>query len=396
MPQRQKSRTKKQAKGNPQTKRAPKPQAKNGNVNRPRRFGGRRPNPTQRRVAVIKHPMLHYSPFHNKGHISTSHANGESTPIESILNFSITHGVGYEGIMLFSWTPTVNLVHYFNKSVSSGADVLGIPFYASQLGALASNQPLSIKPIRNGLRLMNTTAALTIEGIVYATPVLAPLQLNFAANNPGDQFCRLSAADFTSLASFIIGNKHSRRILHKDLSKHSFVNVPLSETAYETFYDFVERDTTDETVNVDFETIYNQLEKNAPMTKWLIYFPPVGNGQNMSLQINRIDACKYPLNTALNTTSTTPPRITAETHKTNIANAHAVLKQPNSTKEAHWYTPITTAIANSASSIGQDLVKVGERAVRSGIGSVGRAAYRAISAGAEVAEEGALVAAAVL
>lgn len=301
--------TKHQANNKPQKKSKVKPPQKK--AAKPKN----RSQPKGRRTTQV-HPMAIYSPFHSRGHVPTAHPHTESVPIDSILNGQYAHSGGYEYIYLLSWTPTTYLASiFYSKADQSVNPVGGFVWAGQQLGATIGAQPLTIKPLRLGMRIKNVSPILSLAGVCYACPVNAPLPIVFGEDNVGNSSVKLSLADFNGLKNHIVNNRNVQTIGATQLEKRTFVCVPNSEVDYERFYDFNEGPVGDNLDNLMWETSYNQIQYATPMTQWLLYFPTTTVEQQYAYTIRRTDACKYPILSALQNTATVPPRISTDQHR---------------------------------------------------------------------------------
>jgi hypothetical protein len=334
------------------------------------------------------HPMSLFSPFHSRGHVPTAHPHTEYVPIDSILNGSYTHTAGYEYMYLLSWTPTTYLMTTFYSKADQSVDPVGGNVWAGQqLGATASTQPLSIKPLRLGFRLHNITANLTKGGACYACPINAPLPITFAADSGANNYVNLSLANFNGLKSYLINNRNVQTINQKDLEKRTFVCVPNSEVDYERFFDFVEADVPTNADNVVWQTAYTAVQSATPLTQWLIYFPSMSTDQNYIYTVRRTDACKFPILSALQNTATRPPRLATEVHRNLTRTAGALVLHESGTHHETWGQRILHAGENAAGNIGTGIVNGAEWFARNALVRGGAKLARAIGwVGAEAAE----------
>lgn len=314
-----------------------------------------KPKPMRRNGSGV-HPMALYSPFHNRGHVPTSHPHSEFVPIDSMISSAYNHTAGFEYIYLLTWTPTAYLLTaFYNKADGSLDPVGGHVFAGQQLGATAGAQPLSIKPMRLGLRLQNVTSQLNKAGIVYACPVTSPFPITFGADSGANNWISITLATFNGMKGFVINNRHTQEIPATEIHKRTFVCVPNNEVDYERFYDFSEGDVPTNNDNVIWQAAYSTIQSSTPMSQWLIYVPEAG-AQNYVYTIRRTDGCKYPIQSALQNTATKPPRIGVETHKTLVAAANAAIHDPEASKHEGWGTRLLHAGEDSLARLGTGLI----------------------------------------
>lgn len=327
----------------------------------PRRKAKKAPAKSQkprsmRRPGASVHPMALYSPFHNRGHVPTSHPHSEFVPIDSMISSALNHSLDYEYMYLVSWTPTTYLLTTFYSKADGSVDPVGGNVYAGQqLGATTGSQPLSIKPIRLGFRLKNVTAQLVKAGIIYACPITSPFPIAFGADNAGNNNISIALSVFNGMKNFIVNNRHTQEIPATEIHKRTFVCAPNNEVDYERFYDFSEGNVPTNADNVIWETAYTAIQSSTPMTQWLIYVPEAGL-QNYVYTIRRTDGCKFPIQTALQNTATKPPRIGVESHKTLVAAANAAIHDPESTKHESWGAKLLHAGEDSLARLGTGLI----------------------------------------
>ena len=326
---------------------------------------------------MAHHVMQILSPFHSSGHVPTSHPHSAFTPIHSVINWSTTHAVGFQYLYMISWTPTGYVATSMYDKVDGSLSTVGGNLYAApQLGLAPGSQPLSTKPLRSGLRMLNVNPSLTIEGTCYALPVSDPLPITFAADSGSDPWVNITHTNFNNLVSYITTNPKVKVILAKDVHKHTFVNVPLSETAYEKFYQFNQENIPDNANNVTWQNAYTSIQYDMPMTQWVLYFPTTSSAQNYSVNAVRTDGCRYPTTTALNSAGSVPPKISSDQHKSMISGAKGVVMDPTKgTAHKGWVGRVVEEAEAGLERLGQGAVHAGEWLIGQGLSKLaGRAA----------------------
>lgn len=159
---------------------------------------------------------------------------GNFTCVNSLSRFSYTTNVNAYTQFIFCVTPSaIRTFAWASATLSPGGGVGWVVWQQQQLSA-NNTVPLDIRPLRQSVRMRNTTQNLNIAGAVTTVLVPQSLVATYIASNS------MNAATISSFWGFANNNPSSKTFSGKELTKsHTFVQPPSSFVAYNSYLDWI-------------------------------------------------------------------------------------------------------------------------------------------------------------
>jgi len=168
----------------------------------------------------------------------------------------------------------------------------GVYLGGLNLTHLHANPPSSIRPMRAGFKLRNSTQFTNIEGVVRILVASGGLEWAFA--NVLDTSLDLQTTFITELVTMCSTNPKSVEYTMASLqSEKEFVIPPASMSDYNRYRDFSTESTSMNTI----KGLLTATKTDMPMSTVVFHIPKASNtAQNLNLTIGQQDACRFPAN----------------------------------------------------------------------------------------------------
>ena len=228
---------------------------------------------------------------------------GNSTTVNSVLRFQVGTSTTLYCMMVYAWTPGALRIFkwVFNSSTNAVTDFSdGNRKYLAFLDPASNTLPLSIRPLRMGLKMRNQTVFTSISGTVQTLLVQDPLDwlgTTGGVANIDTTGADLQPSDNYAKAIFdlVQGSPHTRTYTAMDFSStKTFVVPPASAVGYNDWQGTdVRTASTEATPWPGAISALNVGANTNAMGTLLMIFSPSTASNLYQITCNCQDACRY-------------------------------------------------------------------------------------------------------
>lgn len=275
----------------PQTQRKPQRPTNNRTVRRGRPVARPRPAPRQR-ISGPRRALPSLHSYLNPWLYNTSTV--KATPhnpyllVESSTSWNATLAATDGLILVLKHTPTN--CKGFAGVFTAAAGLQAYPLIATQLSTLI---PTRISMERLGIRVTNTSPLLTVGGSFYALTTSNMPNLNFAADNLGDPYLRLSLADTNDLVTRVKNNPFTKVVTNVSITQKPLTRITAVLKPDFEFSEFMVVDNTNNDSNMDYQAHIGAVDNMDLTSTTILIWPIDGLNRTLGFQMKSQDGCVF-------------------------------------------------------------------------------------------------------
>lgn len=296
---------------------------------------------------------------------------GNYTCVNSVVAFTVTTSTTVDTVIWVPWTAS-GIAALQMQGVSAAA----ITQYV--YGPLISGGPLQLRPLRSSFTVESITQMVNTAGSIRVLSY--DNALNFQVNLGVSSSSNTAFTSPASLIDLVNGSPDTEEFTLASLIKeHEFVSVPASYPGYNSYYDVIPLQNTNNSgtlINYDANqllvgdnraypvltaiTTVNSVQLSEsggalgglpPMRGFIMVVPPTPSAQTLRFRLHRQDGVRYPVNTLGHTFAHSPSKMSSQGEDSFLQQVANVTQAPARAVAREAVASATAAASRYAASL---------------------------------------------